>query len=101
MSLTITTPITTLEGFEVVNAYGRVTVSDSYPGTSLFSELVLFVSEEDFLEQKYALKVNINEFCSSEYNREVDGTDILLIAHQKLQESLLEQGITSVIVLGN
>lgn len=101
MSLKITSPITTPEGFVVENAYGRVSVTDDITGKYLNSQVVLYVSELDYVDQKYPLNININTFSTSEYDRGVDGTDILLIAHQKLQETLLAQGISSIIVLGN
>lgn len=102
MALIITTPITTNEGFTVETSYARVAATDDYSGLFLVSSVSIYKSLEAFEAGDSRLNIaQLNTFASTPYNREVDGTDILAIAHTKLQALLAEQGIQSTIELGN
>jgi len=99
MSLQITTPITTLEGIVVENAYGRVAVVDQFAGVNLQSQVQLYASEEAFVSGANALHVILKDISIQPYDRNVQGTDILAIGHQDLQLLLASQGIESTINL--
>ena len=99
MSLQITTPIATLEGIVVENAYGRVAVVDQFTGTSLQSQVQVYASEEAFVSGANALQVALNDISIQPYDRNVQGTDILAIGHQDLQLLLASQGVESTINL--
>jgi len=99
MSLQITTTITTIEGIEVSDAYGRVAVTDSYDGTQLQAQVRLFPTEAAFLDGKQAMNTSLNVFSFTVYDRNVQGTDILALGHQDLQLLLASQGVESTINL--
>ena len=42
----------------------------------------------------------LHKILSTPYNRDVDGTDILMIGHNALQTVLATEGYTTAIVLG-
>tara|TARA_R110001632_G_scaffold178258_1_gene298001 strand:- start:361 stop:657 length:297 start_codon:yes stop_codon:yes gene_type:complete len=94
MSLTITSPITTLEGIELPTSYARVSVTDQVAGASLQSTLSIFASESAYLAEARAIKTNIETSVSNPYDR-LMGTDILDLAHDFLIDSLAQQGVTA------
>jgi len=99
MSLQITTPIATLEGIVVENAYGRVAVVDQFTGTSLQSQVQLYASEEAFVSGASPLHVILQDISIEPYDRNTQGNDILSLGHQYLQVLLGTQGVESTINL--
>ena len=93
MSLTITSTIETIEGFEVSNAYGRVAVVDQINGTFLDSQLTIFTNEQAFLDGKQPLNADVQGYTRNEYDRAVDGTDILDLADDNLIILLATQNV--------
>lgn len=95
MSLNITTQIESLDGWDLPTSYGRVAVVDDVAGTNLQSVLVIYKDEPSFLAGKNGINTNLKLVDNSPYNRDVDGSDILDIAHDRLIAVLTSQGITA------
>lgn len=96
MSLTITSRIQSQEGFELTNAYGRVAVVDQYQGNVLQSQVEFFIDEQAFLDGKAVVTVDgLNQISAAPYDRAVDGTDILDLAHDNLIALLAQQNIVA------
>ena len=58
MALQFQTPITTVQGFQVDNAYGRVSVVDNPAGTQLQASVELFVNETLYLGGALSLQTS-------------------------------------------
>ena len=100
MALQFQTTITTVQGFQVDNAYGRVSVVDNPSGTQLQSNVELFVNETLYLGGALSLQTSgLEDFSIAPYNRDVDGVDILDIAHENLIAALAAQGVVAVKLL--
>lgn len=96
MSLLINTPIITIEGIEITNAYGRVAVVDSFDGTNLQSQVNFYTTEAAFLAGSDALRTSgINQFSNKAYTRTPERVDILNIAHDDLIAVLASQSISA------
>jgi len=97
MALTISTPLTTQQGFEVSNAYGRVAVLNNYDGKQIEALVELFASEEAFEAGKLPIIVDgINRHATATYDYATGEKDILDLAHDMLIDSLADQGVTAV-----
>lgn len=107
MALNITSPINTFEGIVLNNAYARIEVMESQLGTSLLASIKVYPSWDIYKAGAQPLNVKrnadysflnpIQNVYSVEYNREVDGSDILAIAHQAYVDYLAEWGISATI----
>ena len=95
MALTFNTPLVTPQGFEVANAYGRVSVLDDKTGTLVQAGLAIYASEEAFTSGKEEIGFPNLGFATAPYDRATDGTDILNIAHDLLIAELAKGGITA------
>ena len=96
MSLTITSTLQTIEGFDVTNAYGRVAVVDNPAGVELEQLVELFSSEQAFLDGKSQFQATaVVTNCKAPYDRTVQGVDILDLAHDNLIAALAQQGVTA------
>ena len=95
MSLNITSEITTRDGFVLPTSYGRVAVYDSPNGTNLNSEVNIYKDEAAFEAGDKPVKVKL--VCSNQepYDRDVDGVDILDLAHDRIMNTLSAQGVRS------
>lgn len=94
MSLKVEQRLITAEGLTVENAYGRVAVLDAQHGTHLQATVEFYASEEAFLAGAKYIEFNgLNKMSIEEYNRDVDGSDILNIAHDRLIALLASQGV--------
>jgi len=100
MSLKITTPIELESGIVLNESYGRVSTTDDYRGTTILASLEVFADITAFKTNKKPIRMtNIDPYTNIIYNRDLDGVDILSIAHDALIISLALQGITAVKVL--
>ena len=100
MALQFQTPITTVQGFQVDNAYGRVSVVDNPTGKELQANVELFVNEVLYMGGALSLQTSgLQNFSVKPYNRDTDGVDILALAHDNLIDALAEQGVIAVKVL--
>lgn len=100
MALELTTPITTVQGFQVDNAYGRVSVVDNPQGTQLQSAVEFYVNETLYLGGAFPLQTSgLDQFSITPYDRAVDGVDILDLAHDNLIAGLAAQGVVAVKML--
>ena len=100
MALQFQTTINTVQGFEVENAYGRVSVVDNPTGTQVQASVDLFVSETLYLGGALPLQTSgLQTFSLEAYDRAVDGVDILDIAHNNLIAGLAAQGVVAVKML--
>lgn len=95
MALTFNTPLTTPQGIEISNAYGRVSVLDDKTGTSLQAGLAIYASEAAFLAGAEEFGFPNLGFASAPYDRATDGTDILDLAHDLLVSELSKIGISA------
>ena len=99
MSLTITSPIITADGFEVTNSYARVAVVDAFTGTMLEEYANIYVTEAAYLAGAQPLQVAFTTKLTSAYDRNLESTDILDLAHDHLITAMAAEGITAVKVL--
>lgn len=99
MALQLNTEITTAEGFNVPNAYGRVAVTDNYDGAQVHAVVELFVNEQAFMDGAQPFKTKIQQYVAVAYDRATDGADVLNIGHDALVASLAGQGISATKVL--
>ena len=100
MSLNITSPLTTDTGIELATSYGRVSVADSYAGNKLQGYVDIFASEAAY--NAGARPIKLNEFIQGgdrPYDRNIESTDILLLAHDLLVSILADQSVTATISL--
>jgi len=99
MALNFTTTITLPSGLQVENAYGRVSAVDQASGKQVDALVDIYTSEAAFESGLEAVQVGFNRVASVAYNRDVDGTDILLIGHNALVVMLAQLGMTATISL--
>lgn len=100
MALQLETPITTVEGFTVDNAYGRVQVLDKYAGESITAMVEFFTNEQAYLNgAQYLNVVGLDFGFVGPYDRNTDGVDILNLAHEYLIASLAAQGVNAIKLL--
>ena len=100
MALQLTTAITTVQGFEVSDAYGRVSVVDNLTGTQLQASVEFYVSELQYLGGALALQLSgLNTITLTPYDRNTQGVDILSIGHDELITALGEQGVSATKIL--
>ena len=99
MALNFKTTITLASGIEVADAYGRVAAVDQATGTQVDALVDIYTSEAAFTTGLAPIEVGFNRTAAAPYNREVDGTDILLIGHNALVTMLAQQGLTATISL--
>ena len=95
MALIFNTPIELSTGITVADAYGRVAAVDQIAGTQVDAIVDIYISEAAYLAGKEALTVDFNRTAATPYNRDVDGTDILMIGHDALQTVLATMGYTT------
>jgi len=95
MSLNITSEITTRDGFVLPTSYGRVAVYDSVKGDNLGSSVDIYKDEAAFLAGDQAVKVKLTLSNQEPYDRDVDGVDILDLAHDRMMDQLSAQGVRS------
>lgn len=104
MALNITSPLNTSIGVSIPQSYARIAVNDGIEGTALVSTISIFADKQAFESGADPLPVLIDErFMNaglvSAYNRELNGADVLELAHMEWVAKLSEWGITSTIVL--
>lgn len=100
MALTFNTDIEMANGITISNAYGRVGVADNINGDALQQIVEIFVSEQAFIDGKQPILVDgLITTLQSPYNRTVDGTDVLALAHANLQAMLVDAGYNTTISL--
>ena len=99
MALNFTTQLTLSSGVTIDNAYGRVSAVDQAAGTHIDAVVDIFISEQAYLDGKQSIEPGFNRTARAPYNRDTDGTDILLIGHNALVTVLATQGITATITL--
>ena len=99
MALTITSTLTTPQGFELTNAYVRVTSQDEYTGNQVTGFMNIYPSEQAFIDGKDPILFPNLSYAAGAYNREVDGSDTLDFAHDLLIAAMASVGITAVKVL--
>lgn len=95
MSLNITSEITTLDGFVLPTSYGRVAVFDNTDGTTLNSSVLIYKDEAAFLAGTDAVKTIMSLNNIEPYDRDVDGVDILDLAHDRIMAKLSSYGVRS------
>lgn len=104
MALNITSPLNTSIGVTIPSSYARIAVNDDVHGTALVSTISIFANKQAFESGADPLPVLIdgrfmNAGLVAAYNRELNGADILELAHMEWVAKLSEWGITSTIVL--
>jgi len=96
MSLNITSEITTRDGFVLPTSYGRISVTDNYNGEQIACAVNIYKDEAAFEAGDSAVKTALRSNLLAPYNRDVDGVDILDLAHDAIMDQLSAQGIASV-----
>ena len=99
MALLFNTPIELPTGITVSDAYGRVAAVDQSAGIQVDAIVDIYISEAAYLAGKEPISVSFNRTAAKPYNREVDGTDILMIGHSALQTVMATEGYTTTISL--
>lgn len=100
MALTITTQLTTEDGFVLPNSYGRVAVIDNVEGKSLQCYAEIYKDEAAFVAGAKPIDFrNIKLVKQVAYDRAAEGSDILALSHVVIKELLETQEIDAEIVL--
>ena len=96
MSLNISTPLTTNEGFVVENAFGRVAVLNNVQGTQLEYSTNFYVSEAAFEAGSVPFYPGaLTLGGASPYDYSTATANILDIAHDELIALLAAQGVVA------
>ena len=95
MSLNITSEITTRDGFVLPTSYGRVAVYDSPKGINLNASVDIYKDEAAFEAGDRPVKIKLITSNTEAYDRDVDGVDILDLAHDRIMATLSAQGVRS------
>lgn len=96
MALLIGGTIQTEIGLEITSAYSRLTPILNDNGLSISIHIDNYVSKNAYLQQQKPLQyTNLPYFLQKEYDRLVDGVDILDISHDYVIEKLVELGFTA------
>lgn len=99
MALQITTPIQLKNGLTLPTSYARVGINEAISGKEINAHLIFFVDKNSYLAKNEPIRgvdMNIDDFIIFNYNREVDGSDTLEIAHNVFISTLASQGITAI-----
>ncbi len=98
MSLIITSNIETQDGITLSSAYARLTVTDYAHGEQLGINLDYYPSDQAFLNGTTPARManGISSF-NMPYDRQAEGTDILMLAHEFAKAQLEDVDITSII----
>lgn len=100
MALTFNTDIEMTNGITISNAYGRVGVADNIGGDTLQQIVEIFVSEDAFTSGKQPITIEgLVTTLQTPYDRTVDGSDVLALAHANLKAHLAAEGFDTTIVL--
>lgn len=101
MALLIQTPVNTSLGLTIPTSYARVAVNDGIEGTALVTTISIFATKAAFESGADPLPVIVNERLMQSgiavpYNRQQDGGDALVVAHNEWIAQLAGWGITAV-----
>ena len=104
MALNITSPVTTLDGIELATSYARIEVRNPVAGTDLIAGVFVYPTETAFTSGKDPLNLAnpvtttpFSNFWVMPYDRNSEGTDILILAHEYIQFQLNAIGVSSTI----
>ena len=96
MALTITSTLTTPEGIEVTNGYGRVAVVNSIYGNRIEAGVDIFKDAAAFEDGKQPFQFQgISLVLAAAYDYGTDERNILDLGHDLLITHLADQGITA------
>lgn len=95
MALNFTTDIVLDSGLTVSEAYARVAAVDNASGTKLTAGMDIYTSEAAFTNGLAPIKAPFQLAAEADYNREVDGVDILNLGHDMLIGYLAGIGYTA------
>ena len=100
MALQITTELTTQEGFQIANAYGRVAVANQFKGDYLQGAVEIYKDEQSFLAGQQAIQFpDLLLGVQFDYVYEPNTVNILDLAHDAVILKLAEQNIVAVKML--
>jgi len=95
MALNIQGNLETKNGLTLTNSYARVVPQLEKNGTSIYVNTEYFPTEEAYSNGAYPLPVNFKLIdCQFDYDRNVDGSDILMVATNKMKERLENFGFS-------
>lgn len=95
MALTISTQLTTVDGFVMTESYGRVAVANDYDGKLVQAALAVFPDQATFDAGAQPVKLNLQLNDIKQYDYDTDEKDILDLAHDIMIAKLAEQGVTA------
>jgi len=81
-------------GMALTEVYARTNASLSIEGNYVIAYPEFWVDKATYSARKETLRINIHENFNYEYDRAVDGADILAFANQKVKETLEGLGYT-------
>ena len=100
MALQMQTPIQLKNGLTIDSAYARVGVVEPINGKNVNAHLIVYkdkVAYQSGIEPIKGIEFNgLVDFLILEYNREIDGSDTLDIAHNAFIVKLAEQDIIAI-----
>lgn len=98
MSLIITSQVETRNGIELNSAYARLNVTDAAEGTALQINMDYYPTDQAFINKAMPTQpVKPIGTFQMPYNRQADGTDILMLAHEYAKAQLAAEGLDSTI----
>lgn len=98
MALQVKGSIELQNGIKIEEAYVRTEAALSIEGNQVNAYPMFWVDQDAYVENKQSLNFSLNISFSYEYDREVDGVDILTFANNKVKETLEGLGYTVTIV---
>jgi hypothetical protein len=104
MALNITTPLNTSIGVTIPTSYARVGLNEGLQGTSIITNISVYATEAAFKSGADPLPVIIEDrfilsAFSFPYNRELEGVDLLELAHEQWVSYFTSKDITATISL--
>lgn len=97
MALNITGTIELQSGIVINSAYARVNPRLTTEGDKVRTTTEYWVTEQDYLDKKYPIDFPYVGASTLDYDRAVDGTDLLLFSNEKIKAQLEAQGFSVVI----
>lgn len=94
MSLQITGNIKLQNEVEVTSLYARTIPTITADGKSVYANPSFWVSEQHYLDGKGIISLQEDSLYLYEYDRTIDGIDILSFSNEKVKETLESFGYT-------
>jgi hypothetical protein len=97
MALEITGDIQLSNGLSLSSCYGRTKYNMNDSSSNVVILVDYWIDENAYSSENSSIQPNFNILSRYEYNRDVDGVDVLSFTQNKIKEQLEELGLSVVI----